>query len=429
MQQLHFLKSTWRFSKGSTLALLRFFVQWILIACILGFMVGSSTAFFLVALEWVTQWRGEHLWIIDVLPLAGLVVGLTYYYWGKGVEDGNRVLMDTAHHAGKKVPFKMAPLVLWGTLVTHLFGGSAGREGTAVQMGGAIADQFTPWFKFTTEDRKILLTMGMSAGFAAVFGTPLAGAVFGLEVLFIGKMRYQALFPALIAALAADYVTQQLWGVGHTQYAIDLVPAVHWTTLLYALIAGITFGVVAMIFVKTTHTIADGFKHYIKHPILRPVIGGVILSLAFFTVYRFMDHTTRYAGLGIPTIVESFQHPVPSYDFILKLLFTAFTIGCGFKGGEVTPLFFIGATLGSALSLVLPLPTALLAGMGFVAVFAGAANTPITCILMAMELFGAECGIYVGIACIVAYLFSGQKGIYTAQVVDGGKYGIREEID
>lgn len=428
MTRLSFSKLRAVFAIEHYYALFRFIFKWMIICCSVGFLIGSATAFFLASLDWVTTWRGEHLWIIDVLPFAGLIVGAMYYYWGKGIESGNNLLIDTIHQQGKIIPLKMAPLVLLGTLVTHLFGGSAGREGTAVQMGGAIADQLTRWFHFKREDRIILIIVGISAGFAAVFGTPLAGAVFGLEVFLLGRMRYDALFPSLMAAVMADYVTQQVWSVGHTTYVIDLVPALSIEIMLYTVLVGIAFGLTALVFIKATHAFANGFKRYIQYPILRPVVGGALLALAFFMVYRFMDHTTKYAGLGIPTILEAFQHPLPSYDFILKLLFTALTIGCGFKGGEVTPLFFIGAALGSALSLVIPLPTALLAGMGFVAVFAGAANTPIACTLMAMELFGSACGIYVGMACVVAYLFSGHAGIYTAQVIGSAKHdGLKGE--
>ncbi len=428
MSNRNFLKRPFSFQFRDHYAVLRFVFKWFLVCSFIGFLIGSATAFFLVSLDWVTQWREEHLWLIGVLPVGGLLVGGMYHYLGKGIESGNNLLITTIHHQGKIIPFKMAPLVLLGTLMTHLFGGSAGREGTAVQMGGAIADQFTHLFNVEKEDRNILIIVGISAGFAAVFGTPLAGGVFGLEVFLLGRMRYHALFPAFMGAVIADYVTQKVWNVGHTSYAIDWIPETSLITIAYAVLTGIAFGLTALVFVNVTHTLGKGFKEYIKFPVLRPVVGGVILALAFFTVYHFMDHTTKYTGLGILTIVEAFQQPSASYDFMLKLLFTALTIGCGFKGGEVTPLFFIGATLGSTLSVFIPLPTALLAGMGFVAVFAGAANTPIACTIMAMELFGTGCGIYVGIACVVSYLLSGHTGIYTAQVIGTAKHdGLKRE--
>lgn len=391
-------------------------VKWLLLSILIGACIGTASAGFLTALNWVTDYRESNVWIIALLPLGGLLIGLSYHYLGESVVKGNNLLLEEMHTPNKIIPFKMAPLVLFGTLVTHLFGGSAGREGTAVQMGGAIADQFTKWFTLNATDRKIIIIMGISAGFASVFGTPLAGAVFALEVMIIGRMRYEALLPSILVAQIADY-TCIAWQVSHTHYSIPLVPAMQPDTLLYTIFAGILFGITALLFSKTTHFFTGTFKKYIMYPPLRPVLGGALLALAVWA----MD-TTKYIGLGIPTIVQSFEEQLPVYAFLLKLLLTAFTLGAGFKGGEVTPLFFIGAALGNALFLFLPLPVALLAGMGFVAVFSGATNTPIACTLMGIELFGAECGIYVGIACIVAYLFSGHTGIYSSQIIGSPKH-------
>lgn len=393
-----------------------FLSKWLLVCALIGLLVGSSSALFLILLDWVTDYRETQLWIIALLPLAGFVVGAVYHYLGKGVVSGNNLLIDKLHGNSEIVPIKMAPLVLFGTLITHLFGGSAGREGTAVQMGGAIADQFTKFFKFNELDRKLLIIAGISAGFASVFGTPLAGAVFALEVYIVGNIRYDAILPSLLAAILADFVTTHVWNVGHTHFQIDFVPTLSLINISYAILAGICFGLVAMAFSKSSHFFATEFKKYISYSPLRPLVGGIVLVIVFGLIYYFLG-TTKYAGLGVPTIVESFSHPMACYDFAFKLLLTAFTLGCGFKGGEVTPLFFIGATLGSFLSIFLPLPTGLLAGMGFVAVFAGAAKTPLACIMMGIELFGSQSIVYIGLACVVAYLFSGKMGIYSAQII------------
>lgn len=388
---------------------LPYLLKWLCISLVIGALVGSASAGFLKSLEWATNFRESHLWVIALLPIAGFLIGLLYDHLGKDIEAGNNLLIDSIHDPKEIIPFKMAPFVFIGTIVTHFFGGSAGREGTAIQMAGAIADQLSKPFKLNKEERKILIIAAIAAGFASVFGTPLAGAVFGLEVFLIGRIRYNAIFPVFASAILANWATD-LWKVQHTHYHIDFIPKLEFFPILYSVLAGIAFGICAAIFSRLIHWTGSVFKSKIKYPPLRPVVGGILVAVAVFAM-----GTTRYIGLGIPTIIESFQKQLPLYDFALKMIFTIITLAAGFKGGEVTPLFFIGATFGSALSLFIPLPFGLLAGMGFVAVFAGATNTPLACLLMGIELFGADCGVYIAIACVVSYLLSGHHSIYTKQ--------------
>ncbi len=391
-------------------------LRWLLIASLAGVLAGSASALLLASLTWATDLRESHKWIIALLPLAGLLVGILYKYLGSTVEAGNNLILEEIHDPKATLPLRMTPLILLGTAITHLFGGSAGREGTAIQTGASLADQLTRPFGLGAKDRRILLMAGISAGFGSVFGTPLAGAIFGIEVLAIGRLGYDAIFPCFVGAFVGDFATNA-WGIHHTVYRVTSVPKMGVAGLLCAIAAGIAFGLVGMAFAKTTHAIAHWSKKNIAWGPMRPFAGGAIVAAAVFAI-----GTTKYIGLGIPTIVAAFAGPLPRYDFAAKFLFTAVTLGFGFKGGEVTPLFFIGATLGNALAWLLPLPPSLLAGMGFVGVFAGAANTPIASSLMAVELFGAEAGAYAAIACMVSYLFSGHSGIYHAQRVGRSKH-------
>jgi H+/Cl- antiporter ClcA len=396
--------------------------KWILICVLIGVFSGSASAIFLVSLEWVTQFREHNIWTIWLLPMGGLTIGLLYHYYGKEVVKGNNLLLEEYEKPQKTIPLKMAPLVFIGTLITHLFGGSSGREGTAVQMSGAIADQFKKLFKLNNSDRKTLIILGISAGFASVFGTPLAGALFALEVLYFSKINLRSIILSFIVAYIA-YFTVEFWQVKHTHYHIPIIPAMTIINFVWIIIIGILFGLTSMLFSRTTHFWGRLFSKTIKYAPLRPFVGGIILAVAIYFI-----GTTKYIGLGIPNIVESFSTPNASYDFLLKILFTGFTLGAGFKGGEVTPLFFIGATLGSALSIYVPLPIALLAGLGFVAVFSGATHTPIACTIMGMELFGIESGVFIGIACVVAYFSSGSIGIYHSQIVKGAKHHLYQRI-
>ena len=409
-------------SKSSTktnnfFILLVYTLKWLGLCLLVGFLAGTASAWFLLALAEATTFRENNLWIITLLPLGGILIAALYKYFGKEVIKGNNQLIEEIQKPRKIVPLAMAPLIFFGTVATHLFGGSAGREGSAVQMGGSIADQFTRLFNLKKRDRRILLMCGISAGFASVFGTPLAGAVFALEVFIVGSLVYEAILPSFLAAVIAHY-TCLLWGAHHSHYHIENVPEINIPYVLLAIVAGILFGLTGRLFSKANHFSSSFFKKYISNDLLRPV-GGALIVMAFVWLWG----GTEFIGLGLPTISASFEQPQPFYSFLIKLILTAITLGAGFKGGEVTPLFFVGATLGSFLSLFMPLPVDLLAGMGFVAVFTAAANTPLACILMGIELFGAAPAMYIAIACVMAYLFSGHSGIYASQIIGSPKHG------
>jgi H+/Cl- antiporter ClcA len=368
------------------------------------------SAFFLAALNWTTVFREQHSWLLFFLPLGGLVVGGIYHAFGKRVEGGNNLIIDEFHDPKSVIPFRMAPLVLFGTVVTHLFGGSAGREGTAVQMGGSIADQLTNILKLNSDERRKLLMAGIAGGFGSVFGVPFAGMVFGMEVLAIGRLNLWAALECAVAAFVAHGVTLA-WGIHHTEYTHPVVTGLTNSSALIAIVAGVSFGLVARLFGICSDRISQFSKSIIPYLPLRSFVGGAIIALIFFL----MPMTIRYSGLGVPIIVNSFKDVLPIYDWFGKLFFTALTLGTGFKGGEVTPLLFVGATLGNMLSQFLPLALPILAAMGFVGVFAGATNTPFACTIMAMELFGPDIAMFAALACFASYAVSGHHGIYHTQ--------------
>ncbi|MGL4582453.1 MAG: chloride channel protein [Flavobacterium sp.] len=396
-------------TKHSLRTLISLFIKWGFIAILVGTAIGSVSALFLYLLELVTEIRIEHSYLLYGLPIGGLGVGLLYHYYGGDANKGNNLIIEEYHTPVKTIPFKMFPLVLIGTLITHLFGGSSGREGTAVQMGGTIADQFTKLFKLDPQDRNILLLMGVSAGFASVFGTPIAGIFFAFELMLFKKFNTKAILPVIITAYISHYICI-LWGINHTVYTVDVLPSYSLTTLASISLAGIFFGLTAYLFIHSTKLWNKLFTNLILYPPLRPFIGAII-----FIILILLIGSTDYLGLGVPMIVNSFTHQTGWSVFLLKILFTSLTLGAGFKGGEVTPLFFIGTTLGSFISVYLGLPVSLMAALGFVAVFAGATKTPIACTFMGIELFGIEYAILLALACFIAYIVSGKQSVYSSQ--------------
>jgi H+/Cl- antiporter ClcA len=380
--------------------------RWLMLILLVGGLAGSASALFLSSLAAATTIRTLYPCLIYLLPLGGLLLGWGYWRYGQAVEAGTSLLIAEYHQGGRPIPLRMAPMVLLGTLLTHLLGGSAGREGTAVQMGGALADQLTQPFKLSASERRILLLCGIAAGFASVFGTPWAGGVFAIEVMRHEQWPRIAVLPVFTAAWLAHAVCLA-WGVGHAHYIIGPLPPLHYTTLAWLSLASVAFGLAAWLFVQLGHWQTKQYQKWVPNALLRPALGGALLAAIYF-----FTQNDRYLGLGLPVIAQSFESGVLPYDFLLKILFTTFTLAVGFKGGEVTPLFFVGATLGAALAVVLPISPAFLAGMGFVAVFAGATKCPLTCILLGMELFGWFTAPFLVLSCGLTYLLSGKQSIY-----------------
>ncbi len=417
---------------------IRSLAKWIVIVVPMAMAVGSLVALFLWSLDRATELRFEFPWLIFFMPVAGFAMVWAYAKFGKSAEGGNNLIVDQIHEPGGGVPLRMAPFILVTTVLTHLVGGSAGREGTAVQLGGSLASAFGKVFKLAPSEIRILLMAGIAAGFGAVFGTPIAGAVFALEVLTIGRMQYEALLPALLAAVVADW-TCHAWSIGHVQYSISYLGGIgegigfHLDALLMlkVVIAGVAFGLAAHFFAELSHLASSAYKALLPYAPLRPVLASAILIGLVYVL-----GTREYLGLGVwspnpddATILGFFRPDhIDYWSWAWKGLFTIVTLSAGFKGGEVTPLFFIGAALGSALAGVLGAPPDLFAALGFVAVFAGATNTPLACMIMGIELFGATHSVYIAVACFVAYLCSGHSSIYLSQRVGVPKTASANDI-
>ncbi|MER2562491.1 MAG: chloride channel protein [Myxococcaceae bacterium] len=390
--------------------------QWLLIGSVVGVLCGTASALFLWLLERATSYRTGHETIVFALPIAGLALGWLMERFGQSIKAGNNLVIDTIHDDGPEIPLRMAPMVLVGTVITHLFGGSAGREGTAVQMGASLTDWLSHRLKVNAAVRRQLLAAGVAGGFGSVFGTPIAGAVFGLEFVVLGRLEYRALVPALVASIVGDLTTRFL-GILHTPYPASPVVPLNLLLLAKWVVFAAAIALASTSFIELTHFIKKRGEA-LRLP-LRMALGGV----AVIALWKLVG-TSDYLGLGVPMIVRSFSDPsLPAFAFALKLVFTAITVGSGFVGGEVTPLFFIGAALGSVLARALGIPIELGAGVGLAAVFAAASNTPLALSIMAMELLGAGVFPHVAIVCVLAYLFTGHRSIYPSQRLPFGKLG------
>jgi len=378
---------------------------------VVGVLSGVASALFLWLLARTIQLRTRHLWLIALLPVFGVISAWLYRRFGKESEKGGTLIMDEVLEFQGRVPTRMAPLVLVGTLLTHLGGGSAGREGTAVQMGASLARTLGklrwPWLRLTRSRQRLLLMAGVSAGFGSLFGTPVAGALFGMEVIAIGKMHYEGLLVCGAASLVGDFVCRAL-GAPHGHFHAEAL-ALSWPVALKLALFAIPVALVAGGFSEATHRLARLSRQAFANPYLRAVLGGLII-IALTALLR----TTDYLNLGLVWLPRVFEGtaPVPPWAFALKFLFTALTLGFGYKGGEVTPLFVIGALLGTALAPLLGLPVAFIAAVGYITVFGAASNTPIASLAMGIELFGTGFIAPLMITGFLAYVLVGNRGIY-----------------
>jgi H+/Cl- antiporter ClcA len=391
-------------------------VRWVVLASVVGAISGLLSAAFIKSLNWASTTRVTHNWLIYLLPLAGLVIGLSYHYLGRGLERGSNLLIDQIHEHTEWIPFRLTPLIFINSVITHLFGGSAGREGAALQLAVGATDPISKRLGFPPADRSIMIIAAIAGGFGSVFGVPVAGAVFALEVQRVGRVRYDAILPAFTASFVGDAIVHAV-GVHHTAYpplpSFTWSPSLAWRIILLGLISGL----VSMLFVWCTHSVKHVMSRYLSWYPLRPMVGGVLIAAAVL-MFRLRD----YQGLSVPIALAAFGGAVGGM-WLAKLLLTSLTIGSGFVGGEVIPLFVMGALLGASIGHITGGNVALFAIVGSVAVLAGAANTPLACTLLGIELFGGNGAVLFAAVCVASYITSGHKGIYHAQKISAHKAG------
>ena len=394
------------------------FAKWTFFSLIVGCVGGGVGALFAHLIAFVTDVRMNNEWLLYLLPLGGVAIALIYHLLKVEHQGTNQVF--EAVRSEKRVPCRLAPAIAISAGITHLLGGSAGKEGAALQLGGSVATLIGRIFRCDDKDRHILTVSGMAAVFAAVFGTPMGAAVFAVEVVSVGYVSLSALYPSFASALVAYLVAVRL-GVHPERFNVDIIPEISAVYLGKVLVLAVVVAVVSIVFCLAMKHSHEAFEKYIRNPYIRAVVGGVVVIALTLLV-----GTRDYNGGGMH-IIEGIFHgeEVSKWAFLLKIIFTAVTIGSGFKGGEIVPTLFIGATLGFTMADIVGMPVAFCAAIGMVALFASVTNCPIATVFLAAELFGAEGLLYYALAIFVAFVLSGYFSLYTGQKIVFSK--IKEE--
>ena len=397
-----FTKSSWEYLKA--------FIKWTLISVFIGIIGGGVGALFHKSIDAATHFRSKHLWMIFLLPVAALLITLLYRLCKRfGKLGTNRVL--EALKTENNVPAIMAPLIFVSTVLTHLFGGSSGREGAALQLGGSIGYTVGKIIRLNSSDRHIIVMTGMSAVFSALFGTPLTAAIFAIEVTFVGICCYSALFPCVNSAITAALLAKDL-GISPVHFDSVKVLNITPTLLVKSAILALCCAIISIVFCYSVRGCSAYFKKLIKNPYLRAASGGILL-----VILTVLSGCHDYNGAGMEIIEKAIGGNAVPYAFALKLLFTAVTIAAGFKGGEIVPAFFVGSTFGCTVGPLLGLDPCLSAQIGFVALFCGVVNCPVASLILALEVFGAENIPIFAPVCSISYMMSGKTGLYKSQTI------------
>lgn len=389
---------------------LRTFIKWVVVAAVVGGIGGCIGSVFHLAIDYVTELRTAHGWILYLLPIGGLMIAGIYGIFKKqGKLDTNRVLEAVASE--EKVPLVMAPLIFVSTVLTHLLGGSAGREGAALQLGGSIGYNVGKVFRLNQNDMHIIVMAGMSAVFAALFGTPLTAAFFALEVVCVGVMHYAALVPCVISAMVAFGIAG-LFGLSPVHFDGVVLADIDALLLGKIIVTAVLCALVSILFCTAIHYCEHGMEKLFKNKYLRAFAGAVIIVLLTILV-----GTRDYNGAGMDVITRAIGGEVNWEAFLLKIVFTAITIAAGFKGGEIVPAFFIGSTFGCLAGSLLGMDAGFAAAIGFVAVFCGVVNCPVASTMLALEVFGSSNILIFALVCSISYMLSGSFGLYKSQKI------------
>lgn len=389
--------------------------KWVLFSILSGLFVGGVGTLFYFGMSVVTLMRTKNPWLLFLLPVAGLVIVGCYRLLHDEKDTGTNLVLS-AIHSDENLPLRMAPLIFISTLLTHLFGGSAGREGAALQLGGSIGNGLGKLFRFDEKDKHIMIMCGMSAAFSALFGTPMAAAVFSMEVVSVGVMYYAALVPCVISSLVA-YAVARFFGVAPELFLLKNIPALQISSAVKISVLAVLCAGVSILFCILLHQSEHIYKKLFQNPYIRIFAGGCIIIVLTLLVG---DQT--YNGAGMNVIEQCIEGSVRPEAFLLKMIFTALTLGAGYKGGEIVPSFFTGATFGCLFGNLLGFSPSLCAAVGMTAVFCGVTNCPITSLLISFELFGYDGMPYFLLAVAFSYMLSGYYGLYSSQKIIYSKY-------
>ena len=390
-------------------------LKWIIFAIIVGVLVGLCGTAFYFALSLVTVLRTQNTWLIFLLPLGGVGIVAMYRILHNEKDTGTNLVIS-AIHSDDELPLRMAPLIFVSTLITHLFGGSAGREGAALQMGGSIGNALGKLFRFDDKDKHVMIMCGMSAAFSALFGTPMAAAILPMEMVSVGVMYYIALVPCVISSLVAHGIAYS-FGVSNELFLIHYIPKFGIVTAIEISILAILCALVSILFCVLLHKSEDLYKRFFVNPYIRAIAGGCIII-----VLTLLVGNQDYNGTGINIIEHCINGTVRPEAFLLKMIFTALTLGAGYKGGEIVPSFFTGAAFGCLFGNLLGFSPTLCTAVGMTAVFCGVTNCPITSLLISFELFGYDGMPYFLLATALSYMLSGYFGLYRSQKIVYSKY-------